>query len=90
MLEGRIPDGLCEHFEGGVPEVAVVNSKGYKIGLVRFRWRQWRFDVGFDRRCGRDRRWCIRRVGRERRCNGPKSCGNIFYRTFVEVVLRNV
>ena len=87
MLEGRIPDGLREHFKGRVSEVAVVNSKGDKIGLVRSRSRQWRFEVGFDRRRGRERCRCIGRVSRERRWNGPKCSGNIFYRTFVEVIL---
>ena len=40
MLEGRIAYGLCEHFKGGVSEVAVINPKGYEIGLIRFRRRQ--------------------------------------------------
>lgn len=90
MLEGRIPDSLREHFQGGVSEVAVINSEGHKIGLVRFRRRRSWSEVGFDRRGGRDRCRCIGRVGRKRWWNGPKSSGNIFYCTFVQVVLRNV
>jgi len=53
MLEGRIPDSLREQLEGGVSEVAVVNSKGHKFGFQRFRRCQWRFEVVFDGGCGR-------------------------------------
>jgi len=36
MLEGRIPDSLRKQLEGGVSEVAVVNSKSHKFGFQRF------------------------------------------------------
>ena len=85
MLEGGIPDGLREHLKGGVSEVAVVNAKGHKFGFVRFR--QWRFEAKFDGRCGRDGCWCIGGAGRDRRRDSTKSSGNIFYCTFIEVVL---
>jgi len=86
-LEGRIPDSLREQLEGGVSEVAVVNVKGHKFVFRRFRICQWRFEVVFDSGCGRDGCRCIGGARRERWRNGSKSSGNIFYCTFIEVVL---
>lgn len=90
MLQGGIPDGLREHLKGGVSEVAVVNAKGHKFGFVRFRKSQWRFEVEFDGWCGWDGSRCAGGAGSERRRNSPKSSGNIFYCTFIKVVLRNI